>query len=106
MKIDQSVYPDREPPKELITKEDKADYVHRICSAFDFGIVPEVSDLEEFSRWRAIFDEFPIPSSPAYHALRKLYRWPDVEREPYLMDPVYLIQDRLEGREDGCEDKV
>lgn len=35
--IDHSVYPDLENlPEELVTPEDKADYIQRICAAWDF----------------------------------------------------------------------
>jgi hypothetical protein len=45
MTLDHSVYPDIDnPPDDLPTPEDKAEYVHRICSAFDFGIFPERDD--------------------------------------------------------------
>jgi len=38
MYIDHSVYPDEnEPPEELLSINAKADYVHRIASAWDFG---------------------------------------------------------------------
>jgi hypothetical protein len=39
--IDPSIYPDRdEPPAVLATTEAKADYVHRICAAWDYGVRP------------------------------------------------------------------
>lgn len=49
MIIDQSVYPDVEPPEELTSFEDWADYLQRICGAFDFGIFPERDDWELFA---------------------------------------------------------
>ena len=41
MIIAQSVYPDVAPPTTLSSLEDRADYVHRICAAFDLGVFPE-----------------------------------------------------------------
>ena len=39
--LDHSVYPDMdEPPAVLETDEAKADYVHRICAAWDYGVIP------------------------------------------------------------------
>jgi hypothetical protein len=53
--VDASVYPDQEPPEDLTTPEDKADYVYRICSAFDFGIPPEDATIQLLSTWKDIF---------------------------------------------------
>ena len=86
--------------------DEKADYVHRICGAFDHGIVPEKSTLELRSVWKEVFDRFPLRSSPAYHALRAFHGWNPLEKLPYLGDPAYVKLDRLEGREDGFEDWV
>ena len=42
MNLDHSVYPDLDsPPEDLITAEDRADYVQRVCSHWDYGLVPE-----------------------------------------------------------------
>jgi hypothetical protein len=104
--IDASVYPDVDPPLELITIEQKADYLHRVLGAFDFGMVPEAATIELFSGWREIFDRFPATGSPGYHALRQFFGWPRVEPTPYFVEPTYLKLDALEGREDGFEDCV
>lgn len=53
--LDASVYPDMDvPPEELRSDEEKADYLQRICSAFDFGIFPEREDWQRLSEWRDI----------------------------------------------------
>lgn len=106
MRLDGSVYPDVDPPDDLPTAEAKADYLQRICGAFDFGVVPEGYTLELLSSWKEVFDRFPLKSSPAYHALRAFYGWEAVEQAPYLGTPVYVKLDRMEGREDGFEDRV
>jgi hypothetical protein len=106
MNIDVSLYPDRDPPSCLDTPEDMADHLHRVCSAFDFGLPPTADTLKELSLWKPIFDRFPLPGSPAYHTLRTLYGWEDVPRLPYLTKPHYLVLDDLEGRPDGCEHLV
>jgi hypothetical protein len=107
MYIDGSVYPDVEnPPKELLSKEAKADYVHRICSAWDFHIHPEPETFALFSTWKEVFDEFPITTSPAYHAFRAWFGWEPLPRPTGVAhaEPLYLTLDRLEERkEDPCE---
>lgn len=106
MEIDATVYPDEEPPAKLATAEDKADYVHRVCSAFDFGVPPEAETLRLFARWKDVFDRFPLSHSPAYHALRAWYGWEPVERSACFSEPGYRKLDAAEGREDGFEDRV
>ena len=106
MNLDHSVYPDVPPPSVLNTPEEKADYIQRICGAMDFGITPEMETIRLFSQWKDVFDRFPLKASPAYHAFRSFFRWEPVEQLPYLGTPSYIKLDRLEGREDGFEDRV
>ena len=107
MTLDHSVYPDLEvPPDDLPTLEDKADYVHRICSAFDFGIFPEREDWLRFAQWKEVFDRFPLPHSPACHTFRSHYGWPPAQRAPHGLTPGWKIADRREEREDPCEHLV
>lgn len=107
MYIDASVYPDIDhPPTELLSEADKADYVHRICAAWDFHIHPEPETFILFSGWKEVFDKFPIVTSPAYHAFRAWFEWEPMERPSGLAyaEPVYRTLDRMEGREeDPCE---
>ena len=105
--LDQSVYPDEaRPPVALPTPEAKADYLHRICAAFDFGVFPERADWRRFAEWRAIFDAYPLPDSPAYHVFRAWYGWEPVPRGWSGVEARWRIQDRREGREDPCEHSV
>ena len=107
MTIDHSVYPDVNPPPfDLLTDEDRADYVQRICAAFDFGIFPEESDWETFAGWQSIFDRYPIADSPGYHAFRHWYRWQPVAHEKRLALPSWKAADMREGRVDLCEEMV
>lgn len=99
--LDRSLYPDVLVPTSLETDADKGDYLQRFCSAWDFGIVPSGPMLLALRGWRDIADRFPIPSSPAYHALRLFFRWPDVPAEPFVS--YTLKQDEREGRTDPCE---
>lgn len=108
--IDQSVYPDMEkPPIALETVADKADYVHRVCAAWDHGIQPDPETFDLFSRWRDVFDLHPIPVSPAYHAFRAWFQWEPRPTPPGLRFPTprWVHLDRLEGRgEDPCEHMI
>jgi hypothetical protein len=105
--LDHSVYPDLdEAPDVLDTAEDKADYVHRICSAWDFGVHPDPETFALFQGWRDVFDRFPVLTSPGYHAFRAWFGWDRVELPENVWGPTprYRILDRLEGRdEDPCE---
>ena len=80
MNLDYSLYPDvADPPQALTTDPDKADYIARVCGAWDFGIVPTIETFELLRSWRAIFDRFPITGSPSYTAFRMLYGWPTID---------------------------
>ena len=104
--IDQSVYPDvDEPPRTLETIEAKADYVHRICAAWDFHVHPEPATFQLFAQWKEVFDCFPLLTSPAYHAFRAWFGWEKVTCPEGLAPPVpyYVHLDYWEGRdEDPC----
>lgn len=106
MKIDTSLYPDCNPPVRMDAEDDKADYLQRVCGAFDHGLPPTADTLQELHQWKDVFDRFALPSSPGYHALRALYRWEEVPRLPYLNKPHYQVLDDLEERSDGCEHLV
>lgn len=110
MYIDLTVYPDLDdPPQELTTWEDKADYVHRVCAAWDFHVLPEPETFDLFSGWKDVFDRYPIDTSPAYHAFRAWFRWEPREKPVGMAyaEPLYVTLDRLEGRgEDPCERMV
>jgi len=105
--IDHSVYPDLdELPEILETAEARADYVHRVCSAWDYGVHPEPETFVLFERWREVFDRFPVPASPGYHAFRSWFGWPPVAVPANIIGstPRYTILDRLEERgADPCE---
>lgn len=110
MHIDTSVYPDVDtPPQALDSVEERADYVHRVCSAWDYGIPPDAETFALFSGWKDVFDRFPLVTSPAYHAMRTWFRWEPVPIPLGLHAPTprYVEYDRLEGRdEDPCEHRI
>jgi hypothetical protein len=74
--MDLTVYPDLdELPREFKTDFDRAEYLARICGAWDFGIFPTSETFELFADWRDIFDRFPLIDSPAYHTFRTHFGW-------------------------------
>jgi hypothetical protein len=100
--IDLTVYPDVEHGPEFADDGDRADYVMRVCAAWDFGVPPELATLAQFSAWRDVFDAYPLPRSPAYHAFRALFRWPalDIPESPLLTR--WERSDAREDRDDPC----
>ena len=106
--IDHSLYPDVAGPDDLPdvldTDEARADYVQRVCGAWDFDVYPERETFETLRDWRDVFDHFPLAHSPAYHEFRRRFGWPPV---PVVRNPMvrltYEALDRAEGREpDEC----
>ena len=65
--IDGSLYPDTDIPEEISTLEDRVDLLARLCSAWDFGLLPEASMVEEIRRpeWREAVDATRLLTSPA-----------------------------------------
>lgn len=85
------------PPGSLDSPEGKADYVQRICAAWDHGVPPDARTFELFSGWKNVFDRFPIVTSPAY-AVRAWFRWEAVPPGLHPPMPRFIAYDRLEGR--------
>jgi hypothetical protein len=110
MIIDASLYPDLDtPPTRLDDDGAKADYLHRVCSAMDFRIIPEPAVLAALAGWKDIFDRYPLAASPAYRALRGWFGWEPVElpRNLPATRPAYMAMDAMEGRgADPCEDVI
>ena len=74
--IDYSVYPDvAELPIKFHSLEEQADYVTRICGAWDFGMPPTSETFSLFATWKQVFDCFPLKHSPAYAAFRTAFGW-------------------------------
>jgi hypothetical protein len=104
--IDHSVYPDIEHGDDFADDFDRADYIHRICTAWDFGVPPESQTVALFREWRGVFDRFPVDASPAYHAFRAHFRWPAVPMNLCLSSAHWEVLDALEGRDDPFRDLV
>lgn len=110
MYIDGSVYPDLDnPPEQLVTFDEKADYLHRICGAWDHYIHAEPETFELFSTWKDAFDNYPLVTSPGYYAFRAWFGWEEKPVPPGVIFPEQLYKrlDRIEGRdEDPCEQMI
>lgn len=108
--IDHSAYPDLDEfPSALETDLDKADYIHRVCKAWDYGVHPDLETFTLFAQWMDVFDRFPVPTSIGYHAFRAWFSWDPVLFPTTVSGPTlrYQILDRLEGRdEDPCEHMI
>ena len=101
MNLDHSVYPDvAVPPDCLAEIEERADYLYRVCSQWDYGIVPEPATLALLAGWRELFDAFPVRHSAAYHTFRMLYGWEPIEGR--LLRATYELYDLREERTDPC----
>lgn len=90
--IDGTLYPDIDPPDKLVTLEDRIDFLSRLCSAWDFGLLPDADVVEAIRRsdWREAVDACRLLTSPTYHLLRK---WHGLETLPYLGQKLAYITD-------------
>ena len=94
--IDGSLYPDREPPDNLDDLIDKVDFISRLCSAWDFGILPFPETLKHILRpeWKKAIDETQMLTSCAYHLLREMHGLPPLpyigQGFPEIMNDAYL----------------
>ena len=104
--IDHSVYPDARHANDFSDDFDRADYLDRVCAAWDFGVPPERETVTLFSGWRDVFDRFPLAASPSYHAFRAYFRWPEFPAERCLAPAQWELLDAFEGREDPFQECV
>jgi hypothetical protein len=90
--IDGALYPDTEVPSELSSLSDQVDFLARLCSAWDFGLLPEAKTVVEIRRpeWRKAVDACRLLTSPAYHLVRQ---WHDLPSLPYLGQQLAYIRD-------------
>ena len=90
--LDGTLYPDIEPPGNLPTLADRVDFLARLCSAWDFGLIPWPETAEEIRRpeWAEAVEACRLLTSPAYHLLR---RWHALEPLPYLGQTLRYIRD-------------
>lgn len=81
--IDGSLYPDTDVPSRLDTLADRVDFLARLCSAWDFGLLPVQDTLVTIQspEWREAIDACRLLTSPTYHLLRQ---WHALTPLPYL----------------------
>src|SRR5687767_795546 len=90
--IDGALYPDMAVPDEIRTLADQVDFLARLCSAWDFGLLPDRETVEEIRRpsWRDAVDAAHLLTSPAYHPVRT---WHGLPHLPYLGQQSAMIRD-------------
>jgi len=94
--IDGSLYPETEVSEFLHEPNDKIDFIARLCSAWDFGVLPFPETLSEVLKpeWRTAVDDTWLLTSCAYHLLRELHGlpscpylgpdYPEIKNDPWL----------------------
>ncbi|HYG61901.1 MAG TPA: hypothetical protein VEL74_04930 [Thermoanaerobaculia bacterium] len=90
--IDGALYPDTETPDKLETRAERVDFLARLCSAWDFGLLPDADTVDEIRRtvWREAVDAARLLTSPAYHLVRS---WHGLPALPYLGQRLGYISD-------------
>ena len=90
--LDCALYPDEAPPAEPLSLGERVDFLARLCSAWDFGLLPRAETVAEVRRpeWREAVDACRLLTSPAYHLLR---HWHGLEPLPYLGQALPYLRD-------------
>ena len=90
--LDGSLYPDTDVPDALNTLSERVDFLARLCSAWDFGILPHLSTVSEIRKtdWKSAVDACRLLTSPAYHLLRRWHKLPPLA---YLGGQIAVIRD-------------
>lgn len=97
--LDGALYPDTEVPDSLESLSERVDFLARLCSAWDFGLLPAAETIAEIRKpdWEHAVDKCRLLTSPAYHLLR---RWHGLPSLPYLGQQIAMIRD------DPCLEQV
>ena len=90
--IDGSLYPDIDSPTTLTDLADHVDFLARLCSAWDFGLLPDMSTVHEIKQptWREAVESCQLLTSPMYHLVRE---WHGLSPLPYLGQQLAYIRD-------------
>jgi len=95
--LDGALYPDvevsaRDVPETLETLSERVDFLARLCSAWDFGLLPSADTVTEIRRadWAPAVEACRLLTSPAYHLLR---RWHGLAPLAYLGQQIASIRD-------------
>lgn len=75
-RIDGALYPDEQAPAELQALADRVDFIARLCSAWDFGLLPDWETVAEIrtESWTEAVEACRLLTSPTYHLLRHWHR--------------------------------
>jgi hypothetical protein len=90
--LDGALYPDVNTPDALETLSERVDFLARLCAAWDFGLLPDMSTIAEIRKesWVSAVDACRLLTSPAYHLLR---RWHGLSPLSYLGQQIAAIRD-------------
>lgn len=90
--IDGTLYPDTDIPDQVETLDDRVDFLARLCSSWDFGVLPEHETITEIRgvAWRDAVDACRLLTSPTYHLVRKWHGLPELQ---YLGRELAYIRD-------------
>ena len=92
--IDTALYPELDtPPQQLLTVDDQADFIARMCGAWDFGIYPFPETITEVRKpeWREAVDRCQLHTSHTSYLLRE---WHGLSPLAYLgFVPAYIRDD-------------
>jgi hypothetical protein len=90
--LDGSLYPEGAIPDALESPADRVDFPARLCSAWDFGILPNSDTVAEIRNpeWIPAVQACRLLTSPAYHLVR---RWRHLSSLPYLGGQIASIRD-------------
>ena len=63
--LDGALYPDMETPTSLDGLPDQVDFLARLCSAWDFGLLPNQETIAEIRRpgWKAAVEACRLPAA-------------------------------------------
>ena len=87
-----TLYPDTETSEAIDDLPEQVDFLVRLCSAWDFGVLPTIETVTEIRRpkWREAVDQCRLLTSPAYHLVRSWHNLPNL---PYLGQELAYIRD-------------
>ena len=89
--FDYSLYPEEDAPQPPTSLTEKADFIARLCAAWDFGILPYPETVAEIrqTHWQEAVEECQLLTSIAYHIVRQWHQLPEL---PYLGPQFAHIQ--------------
>jgi hypothetical protein len=90
--LDGALYPDVEVPDTLDSLPKRVDFLARLCSAWDFGVLPSAGTVAEIRKpdWSPAVQACRLLTSPAYHLLCRWHKLPSL---PYLGRQIPVIRD-------------